>query len=297
MRGVYPILVTPFDEKGRIDIESLQKLVEFNIDAGVHGLGVALGSEVLRLSESERTEVTRCVVDQIRGRIPLVINTGAAGTDLSVLYSATAEENGADAVMVMPPVIMPIGAGEVREYFRAISDAVNIPIFIQDTPNAPVSAELARHIAEESRHVRYIKVESQPTPAKVDAAVTWAGDLLGVFGGGGGNYLIEEMRRGSLGTMPGCSQPEAFVDVWERFRGGDEIGARSTFDAKIVPINRISAQSWGAFYHVNKELLRRRGVIRTATVRGPISPLPDIDRRELQEIIDELYDREPRSPL
>ena len=289
MRGVFPILVTPFDEKGRIDEESLRKLIDFNIEAGVHGLGVALGSEVLKLSESERIQVTRIVVEQTNGRVPVVINTGAAGSDLAILYSTTAEENGANAIMVIPPSFKPLSAGEVREYYKAISDAVNIPIFIQDTAAAHVPAAMAKQIAEESEHVRYIKVESQPITEKVADAVSLAGDLLTVFGGGGGNYFIEEMRRGSVGTMPGCSQPEAFVEVWNLFQKGDEIGARTVFESRILPLNRISAQTWGAFYHVNKRLLVRRGVLSTAKVRGPAAPLDDLTQMELEKLIDELY--------
>ena len=76
--------------------------------------GVALGSEIFKLSEAERGQVTRIVVDQARGRVPVVINTGAPGTELAVLYSRTAEEDGADALMVMPPSFMPAGPAEVR---------------------------------------------------------------------------------------------------------------------------------------------------------------------------------------
>ncbi|MCC6627290.1 MAG: dihydrodipicolinate synthase family protein [Chloroflexi bacterium] len=292
MRGVYPILLTPFDERGRVDDDSLRQLVEFDIQAGVHGLGVALGSEVFKLSEAERVHVTRLVVEQARGRVPIVINTGAPGTDLAVLYSRTAEENGADALMVLPPSFIPASAVEVREYFRAISDAVSIPIFLQDTATAPISAGLARQIGEESQWARYIKVESLPPPAKVAEAVAQAGDVLTIFGGAGGGYFIEEMRRGSVGTMPFCSQPEAFVAVWDRFQAGDEAGARAEFDRVIAPINRIATQGTGYYYHVHKELLRQRGIIRTATVRHPAGPpLDDLTRRELQEAIDTLYPR------
>jgi dihydrodipicolinate synthase/N-acetylneuraminate lyase len=263
--------------------------VEFNLAAGVHGLGVALGSEVFRLSEAERLQVTRLVVDQVRGRVPVVINTGAQGTELAVLYSRTAEEAGADALMVMPPVFIPAGPAEIREYFRAISEAVGIPIFIQDAGNAPVGGSLARHIAEESERVRYVKVETAPPALKVGEAVVQAGDLLTVFGGAGGNTLIEELRRGSQGTMPGCSQPEAFVEVWDRFHAGDHQGARAVFDRKIAPVNRIANMGWAAFYHANKEILRHRGVIRTARVRGPMAPLDEQTVRELEEVIGELY--------
>lgn len=289
MRGVFPILVTPFDDQSRVDEESLCRLVEFNIEAGVHGLGVALGSEVFRLSEAERNQVTRIVVEQARGRVPIVINTGAQGTDLAVLYSRMAADGGADALMVMPPSLVPAGPEELREYFKAISDTVRIPIFIQDAGIPPIPASLARQIAAECEQVRYIKVESAPPAEKVAEAVAQAGDLLTVFGGAGGDHLLEELRLGSQGTMPSCSQPEAFAEVWHLFHCGEEDGARAVFDRKIAPVNRIAARGWSAFYHTHKEILRRRGIIRSAKVRGPIAPLDEPTARELQRVIDELY--------
>ncbi len=289
MRGVYPILITPFDEAGRVDEESLRRLVEFDVEAGVHGIGVALGSEVFKLSEAERDQVTRIVVDQVRGRIPVVINTGAPGTELAVLYSQTAEQNGADALMIMPPAFMPATPGEVLEYFQAISKAVNIPIFLQDTPSAPIPPALARQLAETCEWVQYIKVETVPIVVKVADMVEKAGDQLIVFGGAGGGYFIEEMRRGSVGTMPFCSQPEAFVEVWNRFQAGDEAGARSAFDRTIAPINRLAAQGSGIFYHVHKELLRHRGIIRTNKVRSPAPPVEALTQRELTAVLEELY--------
>jgi dihydrodipicolinate synthase/N-acetylneuraminate lyase len=289
MRGVFPILITPFDEAGQVDEESLRRLVDFNVAAGVHGLGVALGSEIFKLNEAEREHVTRIVVAQVAGRIPVVINTGAPGADLAVFYSRTAEQNGADALMITPPAFMPAGPAEVLEYYRAISDAVNIPIFLQDTPSAPVSASLARQIAEECRWVRYIKVESLPVTDKVATMVGQAGEQLVVFGGAGGGYFIEELRRGSQGTMPFCSQPEAFVAVWNLMQSDDEESAREVFDHVIAPVNRIAAQGAGIFYHVHKELLRQRGVIHTAKVRNPAPPVDELTQREIQQVIDDLY--------
>ncbi len=289
MRGVYPILVTPFHEDGAIDEESLRRLIDFNVDAGIHGLGVALGSEIFKLSEAERDQVTRIVVEQVRGRVSVVINSGAAGTDLAVHYSRAAQENGADALMIMPPTFMAATADEVRDYFAAISRAVSIPIFLQDTPSAVIGPGLARQLAEECEWVRYIKVESQPITAKVADMVAAAGNVLTIFGGAGGGYFIEEMRRGSVGTMPFCSQPEAFVGVWNAFQAGDEAAARAIFDSTIMPINRVAAQGSGIFYTVHKELLRRRGVLRTNKVRSPAPAVEAQTLRELDELIEQLY--------
>lgn len=252
-------------------------------------LGVALGSEIFKLSEAERDHITTIVVDQVNGRIPVVINTGAPGTDLAVLYSQHAETHGADALMILPPAFMPASADEIRDYFRAISAAVNIPIFLQDTASAPISAGLAKQLSEFCEHVRYIKVESMPITSKVADAVAQAGDGLIVFGGAGGGYFIEEMRRGSQGTMPFCSQPEAFVKVWNRYQAGDIRAARETFDRIIAPVNHIAAQGSGIFYHVHKELLRHRGIIHTHKVRSPAPSVDALTQRELQALLEEIY--------
>ena len=168
MRGVFPILAMPFDDDSRIDVEDLQREVEYLIDAGVHGVGVAMASEVTKLSESERDLATTTVVEQARGRAKVVINTGGPGTDLAIQYSKSAQELGADAVMAIPPV----GAASVavREYFKRISDAINVPIFIQDIASDPVPPALAVQIARESENACYAKVEVSPTAPRVTQA-------------------------------------------------------------------------------------------------------------------------------
>lgn len=288
IEGVVPILVTPFDEAGRIDEESLASLIDFNVAAGVHGLGVALGSEMFKFNEAERDQVIRCVVEQVAGRVPVVINTGAAGTDLAVHYSRSAEAVGADALMIIPPFFMPVGGEEIADYYRQVSKAVRIPIFLQDIPQAPIPPGLALRIAGECETVRYIKVETLPVTARVADMAAAAGERLTIFGGAGGSYFIEELRRGAHGTMPFCSQPAAFVEVWNRFRNGDERGARQVFDSTIMAINRLAAQGGDLFYHVHKQLLVRQGVIRGAAVRSPTVPIDAVTRREMEELLADL---------
>jgi dihydrodipicolinate synthase/N-acetylneuraminate lyase len=288
IRGVVPILVTPFDETGAIDETSLKSLIEFNIAAGVHGLGVALGSEVFKFNEAERDTVIRCVVRTADGRLPVVINSGAAGTDLAVYYSRRAEELGADALMVIPPNFMPVGADEIADYYRRLSKAVSIPIFLQDVVQAPIPPGLALRIARECEQVKYIKVETLPVTSKVAEMVKAAGDMLTVFGGAGGSYFIEEMRRGSAGTMPFCSQPAAFVAVWDLFQKGDEAAARKAFDASIMAVNRLGQQGGDLFYHLHKQLLVRQGVIRSAFVRSPTLQLDAITQREIDSLLADL---------
>jgi 4-hydroxy-tetrahydrodipicolinate synthase len=288
IRGVVPILVTPFDEKGRIDEDSLQSLIDFNIAAGVHGLGVALGSEIFKFNEAERDQVARAVVRHVDGRVPVIVNTGAAGTDLALHYSRAAEAAGADALMVIPPFFMPASAGEIADYYRSIDAGVGIPIILQDIPQAPVPPGLALRLADDCRNVKYIKVETLPITTKVADMSAAAGERLTIFGGAGGSYFIEEMRRGAKGTMPFCSQPAAFVETWNRFQAGDEKGARQVFDASIMAVNRLGAQGGDLFYHLHKQLLVKLGVIRHAFVRSPTIIVDPVSQREIDELIEQL---------
>jgi dihydrodipicolinate synthase/N-acetylneuraminate lyase len=288
LRGVVPILITPFDEEGRIDIDSLQSLVDFNIAAGVHGLGVALGSEIFKFNEAERDLVTRTVVDHVKGRIPIVINTGAAGTDLAVQYSRAAETAGADALMVIPPHFQPAGPSEIVDYYRTIDRAVKVPLILQDIPQAPVPPGMALRLREDCENVSMIKVETLPITTKVAEMAVAVGQRLTIFGGAGGTYFIEEMRRGAQGTMPFCSQPAAFVKTWDHFQSGDEKGARAVFDSSVMAVNRLAAQGGDLFYHVHKQLLVRLGVIRTAVVRSPTVTLDPVSQREIDELLDQL---------
>ena len=288
LRGIVPILITPFDPEGRIDTDSLKSLIDFNIDAGVHGLGVAIGSEVFKLSEAERELVTRTVVDHVNGRVPVVINTGASGTALAAQYSRAAEAAGADALMIIPPFFLPASPAEIVDYYKTIDAEVGIPIVLQDVPQAPVPPGMAMRLADECRNVTYIKVETLPITTKVAEMSAAAGDRLTIFGGAGGSYFIEEMRRGAQGTMPFCSQPAAFVETWNRFQAGDEKGAREVFDRTIMAVNRLGAQGGDLFFHLHKQLLVKLGVIQHAHVRSPTLTVDPISQREIDDLLEQV---------
>lgn len=285
--GVVPILLTPFHDDGSIDEASLRNEVDWSIDAGVHGLGIALGSEVFKLTEAERDLVLRIVVDQARDRVPVVMNTGAAATDLAVAWSRRAHELGASGLMCTPPG-PGFAAAETIGYFKAISDAVPLPIVIQDTTTTPVPAPLIRAIAEACEHVSYAKVESAPPAIQVYKAIEVAGDQVEIFGGAGGGQFLPELRRGSIGTMPFPTTARAFVEVWDLFHAGDSAGARTVFEQQIRPLLDIQIGGLGGAHVVHKEAMRRQGVIRSAWVRPPVEALDPFTRQELDDVFNQL---------
>ena len=290
MAGVYPILSTPFDSHGRVVMEDLRKQVEWMVDCGVQGVGIAVASEIYKLTESERDDVLKAVVDQAAGRIKVVMNTGGEGTDVAVFLSKRAEELGADALMIRPTSFIPTVADENIAYFERIAQAVNIPIFLQDQGSAMVSPGMAAECARRHENLCYIKVETPPTvPRMAETQRVSQGTGLILFGGAGGAFVLEEFRRGSVGTMPGSTLPDMFVRVWDLWRSGDEDGAAKEF-SRYSTIIRTLAQGQGLANWIYKHIMVRRGIFgaESAYARHPALKPDDLHLKEIDQQLEEL---------
>ena len=290
MKGVYPILSLPVDSKGRIDHEDMAKQVEWFIDCGVHGMGIAMATEVYKLTDKERDAVLKTVVKAADGRAKVVMNTGAEGTDVATEWSARAEALGADALMIRPPSYVPTVAAENVEYFVRIAKAVKIPIFMQDQSTAPVPPALAVRCARAHPNLCYIKVESVPTVPRMAEAAEMRGDSgLILFGGAGGAFVLEEYRRGSVGTMPGSTLPDVFVRTWDLWQEGDEKGAEQEFN-RYAAIIRTLGQGLGLGNWVYKHIMWRRGVFKkTSTFARHPALAPDkLALKEVDQLLDGL---------
>ncbi|NQW16186.1 MAG: dihydrodipicolinate synthase family protein [Chloroflexi bacterium] len=288
MQGVYPILSMPFDAQGRIVFEDLRNEVDWAIGHGVPGLGIAVASEVYKLTEAERDEVTKAVVDQSNGRAKIVINTGEQGTDLAVHYSKRAEELGADALMIRPPTFIPVPESEVIEYFRRIAEAVSIPIFQQDQATAQIGPALAEKLARTHENLCYIKVETPPTLPRMAQTAEARGDSgLILFGGAGGSFFLEELDRGAVGCMPGCTLPDAFVRVWDLWQAGKHAEAQAEF-SRLEPIIRTLSQALGLANWIYKDILVYRGVFQktSAFARHPSLEPDDMARAEVIRLLE-----------
>lgn len=290
MSGVYPILSMPFDSTGRIVMEDLRKQVEWLVDSGVHGVGIAVASEVYKLTESERDDVLRAVVDQAAGRVKVVMNTGGEGTDVAIHYSKRAEELGADALMIRPTSFIPTVQEENVAYFERIAQAVNIPIFLQDQGSAQVGPAMAAECARRHENLCYIKVENPPTiPRMAETQRLSEGTGLILFGGAGGAFVLEEFRRGSVGTMPGSTLPDVFVKVWDLWQAGDEAGATAEF-ARYASLITALAQGLGLANWIYKHIMVRRGVFDagSAYARHPALKPDDLQLKEIDQHLEAL---------
>jgi len=288
LEGVYSVLPTPFNSSGEVDEASLERVIDLFIEAGVNGV-TALGvtGEVARLTEDERRRVLEVVVSHVNGRIGVVAGTTAEGTRTCIGYSRHARKTGATAVMVSPPRMPKLNSETVVRHFKALADAVDIEIVVQDYP--PISGFamepwLLARIAKEIPRARTIKLEDPPTPFKTSRILEACGDTpVRIFGGLGGVFLIEELLAGATGAMTGFAYPEILVRIVSLYRAGNVDEAVDIF-YRAVPLMRFEFQE-GIGMAIRKEVLHRRGALASAATRGPAAGLDAPTREALDRVI------------
>lgn len=274
LKGVYPIVVTPFHDDGSVDYDSLDRLVEYLLEQGAHGLGLfGNASEGYTLLASERVAMLERIVKRVHGRVPLVASSGHTGTDAAVALSKEAEDLGANALMVLPPYLLKPDGDGLMFYFDSISKAVKIPIMVQDAPlmtAVAMPAALLARMAREIEWVRSAKVEAPPTAPKIEALKKALGDRaaeFAIFGGLNGQFLIEEFERGAVGTMPSSDITSTYVEIWGHLERGEKAQAWAKF-TQALPLIRYELQP-GLGVSAAKHNLVAAGVIESARVRHP----------------------------
>ena len=289
-RGVFTIPSTPFWEDGQVDVASFRRVVDFCVECGAHGLVYPVNaSEFTALSDAERFELTQVLVEQNAGRIPAIVGVAGVTQEVAAVFAKHARDIGADGVIAMPPYVRrgSLAKEVIVSTYRAISDAAQLPVFIQNyVPpiGTDMSAEFLLDLCRDIEHVLYVKEETVPSTIKLTELMDGNdGSCKGVFGGAGGRYLIEEHRRGSAGNMPGCHVTDVVVAFWDALESGDEARALHVYK-EMAPLFFFEHQLSGCY----KQVLYRRGVIDCPLKRNGEMPLDEISSRYLDEILKNL---------
>ncbi len=267
--GVWNIVPTPFLDDGSLDEASLSTLTRFVAGCGVDGMTIlgVLG-EAAKLSDDERRTVIRGVL-AAAGDLPVCVGVTHAATDRAIAYAREAAAAGAHSVMLAPPALARPNDDAVLAHYLAVAAAVDLPVVVQDHPassGVTMSVGLLATIADRAANARVIKLEDEPSPPKIGRLLA-ARDDLRILGGLGAIMLLEELRRGAVGTMTGFGFPELLVEIVGRYRAGDEAGAREAFH-RIMPLIRFENQP-GINLAIRKHIYQRRGAIATARLRAP----------------------------
>ena len=291
IQGIVPILPTPFDPDGQVDHDGLRRVAAYVVKAGAHGVAFpAVASEFYALSEHERKTALETVLQAVDGRIPVVATATATSAPVAVDLALHAEAAGAGAVMLMAPYVVKEPPAEIEAYFRAVENAVDLPLILQNAPAPLGSAQSTAAVVALLRAVpglAYVKEENLPGGQRITTILREAPDTLrGVFGGAGGRYIIDELQRGAVGAMPACELTELHVALFEAFQRGDTAAARELY-RRSLPL--LTFQSVFRM-NMTKEILQRRGIISSARVRVGAVALDEHDQAELGTLLDEVRD-------
>lgn len=275
--GVMPAMVTPFDERGEVDLGATESVVERCIEAGVDGLSI-LGStgEFPHLSTGERREFAERVIELVDGRVKVVVGVGSSSTREAVELARHAGQHGADATLCVPPFYFKVGEKALFRHFATVARATELPLLVYNFPmltGVDLSPKLIARLASElpnvaglkdtvTEHAHTLEVLGEIKPAHPEFSV-----LVGFE-----EQILPNLLAGGDGAISGLANvaPELFVGLVRAFRAGDleEAADRHRRILALLRLGRLSDPVVGAV----KAAMQRLGVGISPTVRGPALP-------------------------
>ena len=286
-RGVFPVVPTTFTESGELDLASQKRCVDFMIDAGSEGLCILANfSEQFVLSDDERETLTLTILEHVAGRVPVIVTTTHFGTRICVERSRRAEAQGASMVMAMPPyhgATIRVPEPQVHAFFATLSDALTIPIMVQDAPvsGTPMSAAFLARMATEIEQVRYFKIETSGVASKLRELIRLGGAAIeGPWDGEEGITLLADLDAGATGAMTGGGYPDGMRRIVDAHAAGRRDEAVTEYGRWLPLINHENRQC-GLL--AAKALMQAGGVIACDAPRHPFPALHPDTRAGLLE--------------
>ncbi|MFE0021272.1 dihydrodipicolinate synthase family protein [Amycolatopsis sp. NPDC059021] len=274
VRGVSPVLQVPFTEDGAVDVPGFHRVVRHVLGTGVTSVMFpGFASEFHKLDESERTRLTAILLAETAAAdgVSAIIAVQDHATRLAVARARAAVDAGADLVNLLPPHFLAPSRRAILEHVGAVLAAVApTPVVLQYAPSetgTSLDGAALSALAREHPNLRLVKVEASPPGALI--AELAAGDPpLPAVEGYAGVQLPDAFRRGAVGTQPGCSFTEIYVEIWRRFAGGDHAGG-DELHRRLLPYISYWMLDQELIIAAEKLISVRRGLFGSAHCREP----------------------------
>jgi dihydrodipicolinate synthase/N-acetylneuraminate lyase len=276
LQGIFPILITPFDADGRVDENSLRRVVRFELEGGIDGIGVGgFASEAYKLTDQERMRCAEIVAEEVNGRVPLIIGIAPGSTEAALEQAKFYAAFQPAALMTLPPATMKTDDYLIVDHYVELGNACETPIMVQQSPHIQgysgcnLKPESLARIAQRCPNVRYFKIEGPGSARRIGALRSRVRDDVMLFGGVGGIALREELAEGAAGLLPGVGFNEYFVDVWKAWKTNDTLEVETILGRAQELVEAVSGSGHEYSLHARKYLLQRVGIIDHVYVRHP----------------------------
>lgn len=292
LTGILPVAPTPFHADGRVDEDGMRRVIDCMIDQGVDAICILANySEQFVLSDEERALLTRISLEHTAGRVPVIVTISHFATHIAVERAKYAQSLGASMVMMMPPYhgvgLVPAPQGIV-EHFKAVNDAISIPIMVQDAPisGASLPVDLLVKMAREMENLSYFKIEVPFAADKLAALIEAGGaDIIGPFDGEEAVTLLADLDAGATGTMTSAMFPEKIRPIVVDYRAGRVDAALAQWQKCLPLVNHENRQCG---LRAAKTVMMEGGVIKSDYVRHPLKPMSERTKSRLLSLARDL---------
>lgn len=293
-RGILPVVQTPFDAHGRIDEQSLVRLVQATLDAGACGLLVpAVASEVDSLSADERLRILTLVLDAAAGRVPILAGCSSPDPAESVRLALAARRLGAAAFLAAVPQSCYHDPSGTLPFFESIAVSADLPLVIQDLEwSGPgLSITVIEQLAARLPTLCGLKIETVPAGPKYTHVRRALGPGFFIAGGWAAPQMIEALDRGVDAMIPECSMVPVYDAVFQLHQSGHRARAAELFRS-LLPVLAYSNQEIRTSIAFFKRLLVRKGIFECEFLRGQPFPWDEFNSRIAGELIRHYLDLE-----
>ena len=286
-RGIYPVAPTIFDQRGAIDMPGQLRCIDFMLDCGVEGLCILANfSEQFVISDEEREVLTAAILAHVAGRVPVIVTTTHFSARICAERSRRAQEQGAAMVMIMPPyhgATIRVTEPGIEGFFRTVSDAIRIPIMVQDAPvsGTPLPVALLARMAREIEQVSYFKIEVPYAAGKLRRLIAEGGAAIeGPWDGEEAITLIPDLDAGATGSITGGGYADLVGRIIRDYQAGDREAAIAGYQ-RCLPLINFENRQCGLL--AAKSLMQEGGIIASDAPRQPLAPLDPAIRAGLIE--------------
>ena len=285
--GSFTVMVTPFSEDGsKVDHSTLRRFVDWQISNGVPGL-IPLGStgEFLSIADEERREIVTTIIQQVDGRVPVLVGTADEWTDKAVRYSREAEELGASGVMVVPPYYASPTEDELYAHYQRISDAISIPIMVYNNPNT-ANVDLTPDVLarlSQIENVDYVK-ESSGDISRIREIDRLSEGRMTVFAG---YHAFDSFLLGAKGYVSVCGNivPKLSSDLYKLVIEESDAASGRELYHRLLPL--LDAISGDLYVSATKAALELVGMP-VGIPRMPRLRVPESHQIKIEEVLREL---------
>ncbi|MDT7832331.1 dihydrodipicolinate synthase family protein [Flavobacteriaceae bacterium S356] len=294
-KGVMPAVTTKFTDNDTLDLEMFQINIDAQLDAGVHGivLGGTLG-EASTLLDEEKRKLTQFTVDNVKGKVPVLMNVAEQSTKGAIAAAQKAEEDGASGLMMLPPMRYKAGDRETVEYFKAVANNTSLPIMVYNNP-VDYKVEVTLEMFDELLKCDNIEAVKESTRdiSNVTRIKNNFGNRLKIMTGVD-TVALESLLMGADGWIAGlvCAFPRETVAIYELQKAG-RIQEAIEIYRWFLPLLELD---------INPKLVQNIKLaevytgIGTENVRAPRLPLFGEERTHVINVIESSLKNRPTLP-